>query len=177
MKKVTLVTIFVFLMGLMAPVATPVVNAQGQGQANGQRAPSLSIPVAAENFTGTLRVTRFANLEGAVHAIGLLTGTVTTADGPVSVVRSVALPVQVGGDTNQGVTAQAVCDILHLELGPLDLNLLGVVVHLNRIVLDIDAVSGPGNLLGNLLCAVVGLLDNPGGLSQLLNQILGIIGG
>jgi hypothetical protein len=159
----------------MAPVAT-VVNAQGQGQAAGQRTPSLSIPVAAENFTGTLRVTRFANIGGAVNAIGLLTGTVTTAEGPVSIVRSVELPVQVGGGADQPITAQAVCDILHLELGPLDLDLLGVVVHLNRIVLDIDAVSGPGNLLGNLLCAVVGLLDDPGGLSQVLNQILGIIG-
>jgi hypothetical protein len=174
MKKVTLVAIFVFLMALIAPVATPVVNAQGQGQGNGQRAPSLSIPVAAENFTGTLRVSRFANIGGAVNAIGLLTGTVTTAEGPVSIVRSVALPVQVGG--GDAVTAQAVCDILHLELGPLDLDLLGLVVHLNRIVLDIDAVSGPGNLLGNLLCAVTGLLDDPGGLSQLLNQILGSIG-
>jgi hypothetical protein len=174
MKKVTLVAIFVFLMALIAPVATPVVNAQGQGQGNGQRAPSLSIPVAAENFTGTLRVSRFANIGGAVNAIGLLTGTVTTAEGPVSIVRSVALPVQVGG--GDAVTPQAVCDILHLELGPLDLDLLGLVVHLNRIVLDIDAVSGPGNLLGNLLCAVTGLLDDPGGLSQLLNQILGIIG-
>jgi hypothetical protein len=31
--------------------------------------------------------------------------------------------------------------------------------------------------LGNLLCAIVGLLDNPNGLAQILNQILGIIGG
>jgi hypothetical protein len=68
-----------------------------------------------------------------------------------------------------------VCDILHLELGPLNLDLLGLVVNLNRVVLDIDAVSGPGNLLGHLLCAVVGLLDSPGPLAQLLNRILAII--
>jgi len=50
----------------------------------------------------------------------------------------------------------------------------------------VTAESGPGNLLGNLLCAVVGLLDGPtgGGLGNilnqivaLLNQILGAIGG
>jgi len=29
------------------------------------------------------------------------------------------------------------CRILHLELGPLDLDLLGLVVHLDRVVLDI----------------------------------------
>lgn len=51
------------------------------------------------------------------------------------------------------------CPILHLDLGPLDLNLLGLRVQLNEVVLDITAVPGPGNLLGNLLCAVAGLLD------------------
>jgi hypothetical protein len=52
-----------------------------------------------------------------------------------------------------------VCPILHLELGPLDLNLLGLRVQLNQVVLDITAIPGPGNLLGNLLCAIAGLLD------------------
>jgi hypothetical protein len=50
-------------------------------------------------------------------------------------------------------------------------------VHLNEVVLDITAQQGPGNLLGNLLCAVAGLLDNTGtnGLATLLNQILAIL--
>ena len=39
-------------------------------------------------------------------------------------------------------------------------------------MLDITAQTGAGNLLGNLLCAVAGLLDNPSGLVRLLNQIL-----
>ncbi|WP_183408160.1 hypothetical protein [Nocardioides pocheonensis] len=75
------------------------------------------------------------------------------------------------------------CDILHLVLGPLDLNILGLKVHLDRVVLDITAQPGSGQLLGNLLCAVAGLLD-PGGtlsgllgqLNTLLNQILGALG-
>jgi hypothetical protein len=80
------------------------------------------------------------------------------------------------------LAAQATCTILHLVLGPLDLNLLGLVVHLNRVVLDITAHSGPGNLLGNLLCAVAHLLDNATpsqgnllNLSSLLNRIVGIL--
>ena len=71
------------------------------------------------------------------------------------------------------------CTILTLTLGPLDLNLLGLMVHLNQIVLTITAVTGSGNLLGNLLCAVANLLNNGGalqtllsGLASLLNQIL-----
>ena len=78
--------------------------------------------------------------------------------------------------------AAATCDILNLVLGPLDLNILGLQVHLNRVVLDIIAQTGAGQLLGNLLCAVAGLLD-PGGslsgllgqLSTLLNQILAVL--
>ena len=69
--------------------------------------------------------------------------------------------------------------ILHLELGPLDLDLLGLAVHLDRVVLDISAVPGAGNLLGNLLCSVVNLLNGGGALTQiagLLNQILALLG-
>jgi hypothetical protein len=72
------------------------------------------------------------------------------------------------------------CNVLHLVLGPLDLNLLGLTVHLNTVVLDITAVPGAGNLLGNLLCALAGLLDGPslplGQITALLNSILALLG-
>ena len=77
------------------------------------------------------------------------------------------------------MSALATCDILNLVLGPLDLNLLGLEVHLNQVILDIVGVTGAGNLLGNLLCAVTGLLDGGGPLGQivtLLNSILAILG-
>lgn len=70
---------------------------------------------------------------------------------------------------------QEPCPILHLELGPLDLDLLGLVVHLDRVVLDVTAEPGPGNLLGNLLCAIAGLLDGvdlSGVLGDLLQRLL-----
>jgi hypothetical protein len=71
--------------------------------------------------------------------------------------------------------AATTCSILHLDLGPLALNLLGLQVNLSEIVIDITGVTGPGNLLGNLLCSVAGLLDSPV-LARLLNQILSILG-
>jgi len=80
-----------------------------------------------------------------------------------------------GGGKMASAAPLGSCDILNLVLGPLDLNLLGLTVHLNRVVLDIVAVTGAGNLLGNLLCAVAGLLDGTGLLSTVLatlNQIL-----
>ena len=124
-------------------------------------------------FAGTFNIQRFAQDSGQIVAVGTLTGTLTDSLGNVlgSIVRTVSLIL------NSAAT-QASCEILHLELGPLDLNLLGLVVHLNRVVLDISAVPGPGNLLGNLLCAVANLLNGGGALQQivsLLNQILGLL--
>jgi len=122
-------------------------------------------------LTGTLNITRFATQNGQLVAIGTLTATITDALGNVvgTVTQALTLPV----------TASGTCQILHLTLGPLDLNLLGLMVHLNQVVLTIDAQSGPGNLLGNLLCAVANLLNGTGlgGLTQVLNQILAILSG
>ena len=76
--------------------------------------------------------------------------------------------------------AQASCTILVLVLGPLHLDLLGLVIDLNEVHLTITAVPGPGNLLGNLLCAIANLLNGPpnlGALAGLLNQLIGAIGG
>ena len=73
------------------------------------------------------------------------------------------------------------CQVLDLVLAPLDLDLLGLTVHLDRVHLNITAVPGAGELLGNLLCAVAGLLDSTQLLSlgtiltNLLNSILGIL--
>jgi hypothetical protein len=78
------------------------------------------------------------------------------------------------------IDARGTCAILHLELGPLNLNLLGLVVELDNcangpVTVDITGVTGPGNLLGNLLCELLG----GGGinLGATLDQILrGIVG-
>jgi hypothetical protein len=51
------------------------------------------------------------------------------------------------------------------------LDLLGLVVDLAPVELEVRAERGPGNLLGNLLCAITGLLDGVGSLGALLNLI------
>jgi hypothetical protein len=83
-----------------------------------------------------------------------------------------------GSAPAEGIQAQATCDILLLDVGPIFLDLLGLQLDLSQIVLDLDAVSGAGNLLGNLLCGVVGLLDPLTGLIQFvenLNQLLDLL--
>jgi hypothetical protein len=48
-----------------------------------------------------------------------------------------------------------ICQILDLVLGPLDLNLLGLLVHLDRVHLTITAERG-GGVLGDLFCGLAG---------------------
>jgi hypothetical protein len=70
------------------------------------------------------------------------------------------------------------CSILHLELAPIDLDLLGLHVDTSAICLDLTAIEG-GGLLGDLLCGLAGgdllllpdLLDAlPGLLTDLLGE-------
>jgi hypothetical protein len=154
----TLITAF-----LCAMLAVPAGVASASTTA-AAASPATAIPVTGTftdatggtgAFAGTLDVTRFANRSGDLTALGTVGGTLTDSAGTVlgSVSnQSAALPVSAAGT----------CQILHLELGPIDLNLLGLMVHLDKVVLDITAQSGPGNLLGNLLCAVAHLLDGTG---------------
>jgi hypothetical protein len=149
--------------------------------AYGQHTPFHQIPIAGDipaidgTFEGTFDLERFVRQGGQILAVGTLTGTLFDAAGNViGTVENfpVRLPVNIGQNST--------CEILFLQLGPLNLDLLGLVVFLDTVTLEITAEQGPGNLLGNLLCAIAGLLDNPGNLTnqltQLLNQILRILG-
>jgi hypothetical protein len=54
----------------------------------------------------------------------------------------------------------ASCQILYLELAPIFLDVLGLVVELpNPLIVEIRAEPGPSQLLGNLLCGLLGILD------------------
>jgi hypothetical protein len=122
--------------------------------------------------SGTFTPTQFLVEGDQVLAQGVANLTMTDSAGQQvgSAAPTVALPV---------VPSQAGCQILDLVLGPLDLDLLGLVVHLDRVHLNITAEPGPGNLLGNLLCAVANLLNGPSpdlrALTDLLNAILALL--
>jgi hypothetical protein len=145
-----------------------------------------SIPVTgkANNgkaFTGHFNVSQFVARGGNAYALGTLTGKL----GNRTVKQTnVAIPVSMGSGSGGPLTAHAAatCQILNLVLGPLHLNLLGLHVDLNQVVLNITGVTGTGQLLGNLLCGVANLL-NPGlpagqlaGLLNIVQQILNLPG-
>ena len=167
-RRVLSLGLVLALLGMVALAPANAGRAAAAPPAAGLQIP-INFSSADGAFAGVFNLTRFAVRNGQLVAVGTLTGTVTNAAGQTvgAVARNLALPV---------FNITGTCDILHLEIGPIDLNLLGLVVHVDKIVIDIDAQSGPGNLLGNLLCALAGLLDGGGplaGIVNLLNQILG----
>jgi len=86
-----------------------------------------------------------------------------------TVERDVEIPLTLDGSPGE------VCDILHLELGPIHLDLLGLIVNLDDcdggpVVLDIDAFAGEG-ILGDLLCGIAGLLDGGLDLGDILDDL------
>ena len=120
---------------------------------------------------GTFVPKRFIQKGKHAYAYGVLHTTLRRADGSLRgrTSKVVSIPLK-RGVVDPG---KANCQVLDLVLGPLDLNLLGLKVHLDRVVLNIVAASGAGALLGNLICAVAGLLDGTGllNLLKLVNQL------
>ena len=142
---------------------------------------------SGRSVTGSFVPLKFIKRDGKIVVRGLVQGVVHKADGSTrtfGVVRTLRVKSINGtpATTNGRVLAAApACDVLKLVLGPLDLDLLGLQVHLDKVVLNIVAQSGAGKLLGNLLCAVAGLLDGGlngllGRITNLLNRILGQLG-
>jgi hypothetical protein len=193
-----LASIAVITTGISVAVAAPSATSVGAKAApQAQTAAATSYNGYASRVAGTFGSGgtvsgTFAPLRSYVSGSqtfvqGDLTVTLRRATGELltgATRHNVALPVDASGagTAAPAATAAASCPILHLALGPLNLNLLGLVVHLNRVILDITARSGPGNLLGNLLCAVAGLLDRTSpsildllNLSNALNRIIAIL--
>jgi hypothetical protein len=161
--------------GLVGAASTAVVGAPPN------RGGSIALPVNGITSAGTELFGVFAPTQFLVDSAGnlLVTGLMTLSTGQKkAVTQSVTMPVT--------AATSAACTILDLTLGPLHLDLLGLVVDLNQIHLVLTAVPGSG-LLGDLLCAVANLLSGGLGallgniallnqLAALLNQILGLFG-
>lgn len=178
-----------FLTAMTIALATSILIGPAlTAQKNSKDGAGLTVPFSTTgvnnggtaDITGTFTITRFANQSGKLVAIGTLAATATDPAGSRSVITEVTLPVTkiTSGDSaapSAVITPAVACGILHLELGPLDLDLLGLVVHLNQVVLDVSAQPGSGNLLGNLLCAVANLLNGGSPLAQILDQLVGLL--
>lgn len=172
------------MLGLAAGplAATSVSFAQGNSAANaGGGGANLIAQLfnSAGASIGTFAIQRFAVINNQLNAVGA----VSLTNGTGTIVTTLAQPVTSATSITQPVTSAAVtpaadpasCPILHLDIAPITLNLLGLQITTSEIVLDIAAIPGAGNLLGNLLCSITGLLDPGGTLTTALNQIAGLL--
>jgi len=179
------------------PAGANVDNVQQQLKQKALETP-ITGTIDGVSFGGVLRVTSFIVENDQILAVAKVTD-LTFPEGkppkgvpkalkkqtlklPVGFAQPAAIPAGTSDGDARSIGVSAVCDVLFLQLGPLDLDLLGVVVHLDQVTLDIDAQSGGGELLGNLICAIVSLLDpiafleNLLQIADLLNQIIDLIG-
>src|SRR6266478_6920087 len=130
-----------------------------------QKDPPLQLPLtsAAGTFTGTFSISRFEVRDNAIVAIGVVRGSI---DGAGSVlVGEVAAPVTVGAASAPTaaskaavVQQQATCGVLHLDIGAVNLNVLGVIVATQPISIDLSGDSAAP--LGNLVCTIESTLNN-----------------
>jgi hypothetical protein len=159
----------IVLAGALGLVPAATANAAPASQAATAAVPAATtLPVTGTLADGTAFTGQLSNLStSVVDGVLMLSGTITGTGIPAGGTTFTA-PVQNLATTNG-------CSILTLDLGAIHLDLLGLVVDLAPVNLDVTAVPGAGNLLGNLLCAVAGLLDANGpltGISALLNRLL-----
>jgi hypothetical protein len=169
---------------------------------------TLSLPATGTfagggTFVGTVTINRFERQGNSVVAVGLVSGVLSRASGPLgtALAGEVSWPVAVlaGGISLSGnaepatahvshivwtngvergyriIPAQAACSVLQIALGPVDVNLLGVQVSLSPVALGLTGESGTP--LGDLVCAVSDLLGNVAGLVNVLNNLLGLVTG
>jgi hypothetical protein len=209
--RITLVAAFATL--ALGAIAVPAASAATgtNGSANAQNVPPLykthavGVSKNGKKFSGTYGIQRFVvttvNGKRGVYSLGTLTGTL---NGRHVSRNNVMLPAKLTAantsakDAKRSTTRATNCPVLHLVLGPINLNLLGLVVTVGGgtipsgtpatqpITVNIDAQQG-GGLLGNLLCGVTNALSGNGVLSQLatqfsalssiLNSIVGLLGG
>jgi hypothetical protein len=92
--------------------------------------------------TAATQLTQAAQTSGLASGAGFQ---VPIAPASASTPQTQALPPVPGG----------VCTVLDLPIGPLDLNLLGLLVHLDRTELRVTADPN-GGILGSLLCSLAG---------------------
>jgi hypothetical protein len=174
--------------GVLLAAAGAAADRSDHEEAGGRQA-KLYLPIAGSatgggTFAGTLSVQRFEVRDGRVVAISMVSGSVSGAG--TMLVGPLALPVDVGPGGKAAPVSPAAaapqqaaqtCQVLHLALGAVNLNVLGLQVTTQPISIDVSGDSTGTNVLGNLTCTILTTLNNVVGLVNLLNQLLGVLGG
>lgn len=93
--------------------------------------------------------------EGVVEFVGSITGQALPPSGNENAAKEIDTTFTdqlTSGDVTDA-NDSGLCDILFLDIGPIDLEVLGLVVNISQITVNVDALEDEG-LLGDLLCAL-----------------------
>src|SRR5215210_6387607 len=148
------------VLGVLALFASTVGAAAAPERSTGQ-ATDATPAVVDVNFV----INRFVRQGRQIVAQGNVIATATSATTAPAVVRK-AFVAAVKTKRGTFSSAERICDVLTLNLGPLHLEILGLVVDLSRVVLPIKADSN-GGLLGSLFCGLAGTAATTASLSKL----------
>jgi hypothetical protein len=153
-------------LGLVVSMVAIGLAAFAATAAPSKAATGVVLPVGCTTAAGapcTVTLTGFQVVDGTLQAV------LQATDAAGNLLGTVTAPVT--------GTAGGQCTILDLTVGPINLDLLGLVVQTNTIHLQITAQQGPGNLLGNLLCGLAHALDGGGSLTQISNILNRLLNG
>ena len=132
--------------GAATAIATPgsVLGGTGAKQSGG---------TAMGNVNVTFKINRFVKSGRNLVARGKVIATYTPQSGaPTVVTQPITAKVKVARKLRMA-SQQTICQVLTLQLGPLHLDLLGLIVDLSPVNLNITADSN-GGLLGSLFCSL-----------------------
>jgi hypothetical protein len=155
-------------LALVASVATVLVVSPTSSAARPSASPLGSVTTTIGGATYQLTNLAASTVNGALKITGTATNVASGESGAFDLLGTVTAADPAG-----------LCRILHLDIKPISLDLLGLQVNTSEIVLDITAQQGAGNLLGNLLCGVANLLNGghpANGLANRLNHVFRALG-
>jgi hypothetical protein len=145
----------------------------GRGRRRAGRFAVTGSAAGGAALKGHLRVLRFSAVAGTPNQLlahGIVSGRFRDSAGNVVAIVDRAAFTSVVRHVDDPA-----CTILHLVLGPLTLNLLGLVLTIpNTITIDLTAIPG-GGLLGDLLCVIDNLLLTLGGLGGILTTLTNLV--
>ncbi len=149
MRTRLIITLAIAAVAALWSIAPASANAGGSAVVAGEA-------TAAETLAGDVRlnfkVNRFVNRSGRLVAKGTAIGTYTSSTGQTyRVTKPITMQV-----VRSSRSMSRICEVLTLRLNALEVNLLGLIIRLERpLVLRITANSR-GGILGSLLCSLAG---------------------
>ncbi|HEX6491754.1 MAG TPA: hypothetical protein VF002_10350 [Gaiellaceae bacterium] len=141
---------------VVACISAATASATPTGRASGSAA-TTQASYTSGNVAVKFAIQRFIKTRHSLTAIGTVTATFTPDGGgqPTVVTKPFRAVVVTGPRLFSATSSLRICQVLNLQLDKLSLDLLGLHVDLDKVVLNITADSN-GGVLGRLFCALAG---------------------